>query len=260
MGRRFRAKNKAEKVKLKAHNRVNKLKSEYKCNRIQKAAKYIRNLSDITLCDAEITALGKGLKFIPFSKVKINDIMRDFKITERNMRLRVLLANTKQKEVTAFKKKSSFSPLTSGSNNLENYLFATKLELAKLKFGKRHNLSKSEAIALKTLKCNKDIVIRKADKGNTIVILNRDDYITEGHKQLHNGIHYEKIEKIDLERTYIEVRNHVSYMYLHKEIDKNTHDYLYDTTNKSKTSYIYFLPKLHEIKHGSFKKGQEYCD
>ena len=39
------------------------------------------------------------------------------------------------------------------------------------------NLPKVEFYALKSLPENKDVIIQKADKGNTVVILNRKDYV-----------------------------------------------------------------------------------
>ena len=41
-----------------------------------------------------------------------------------------------------------------------------------------NNLSKEEHLALKDLIKNRDLVIQKADKGNTLVILNKNDYIS----------------------------------------------------------------------------------
>ena len=75
--------------------------------------------------------------------------MRDFQRTERQMRLKVIMEHAKQTEKATFKKKSEYTPITCDSNNLENYLFATKLELAKLKFGTRYNLTTPESAALK---------------------------------------------------------------------------------------------------------------
>ena len=67
-------------------------------------------------------------------------------------------------------------------------------------------------------------------------------------RQLNNGVHYEKIDSINLDRTYIDVRNHVACMYLRNDINKTTFDYLYDISNKAKTPYIYFLPNIHKVK------------
>ena len=39
------------------------------------------------------------------------------------------------------------------------------------------NLPKGEFDALKIILKNKDIIVQKADKGNTVVILNRKDYV-----------------------------------------------------------------------------------
>jgi hypothetical protein len=44
----------------------------------------------------------------------------------------------------------------------------------------RDNVTKAERQALKSLVENTQIVINKADKGSTIVVLNRSDYIEEG--------------------------------------------------------------------------------
>ena len=40
----------------------------------------------------------------------------------------------------------------------------------------RRTLSKEEHFALKNLVKNKDLIIQEADKGNTVVILNKNDY------------------------------------------------------------------------------------
>ena len=40
----------------------------------------------------------------------------------------------------------------------------------------KHNITMNETTAIKDLKANKDIMIMKADKGNTTVVLNMSDY------------------------------------------------------------------------------------
>ena len=54
--------------------------------------------------------------------------------------------------------------------------------------GKRHsNISKSEFASLRSLSRDDSIVIKKADKSGTIVIMKKCDYIAEVERQLHNS-------------------------------------------------------------------------
>ena len=124
MGRRTNAKMKAKNKAKRRQSRFTKIRTFNKADRVAHASKYIRNLSNITLKEAEITALGKGLKFVPISQLKSTEIVRAFMNTERIMRLKVMFNNEQQPaKRTAFKSKSSFSPLYSTSNNLEKHTY-----------------------------------------------------------------------------------------------------------------------------------------
>ena len=57
------------------------------------------------------------------------------------------------------------------------------------------NLKKEEWKAITTLRNNKYIVIKLADKGRNIVIMNTQDYLQEGLKQLSDSNHYETLEE-----------------------------------------------------------------
>ena len=57
------------------------------------------------------------------------------------------------------------------------------------------HLTKKEIAALKSLKSNGSIIIRKADKGGNTVILNKKDYIAEANRQLRNTRHYKPVSK-----------------------------------------------------------------
>ena len=46
------------------------------------------------------------------------------------------------------------------------------------------NLSPSEQLSLKQLKCDRNIVIKEADKGSAVVVWDREDYISEANRQL----------------------------------------------------------------------------
>ncbi|KAM9330702.1 uncharacterized protein PAF06_017093 [Gastrophryne carolinensis] len=57
------------------------------------------------------------------------------------------------------------------------------------------NITKEEQKAISTLKENKDIIIKQADKGGAIVIMNTCDYKQEAYRQLSNTLHYAKLQE-----------------------------------------------------------------
>ena len=57
-----------------------------------------------------------------------------------------------------------------------------------------NNLSKFEYKALLILGKNRDIVIKKADKGSITVVMDRSTYLQEGYIQLNNPQYYRKLD------------------------------------------------------------------
>ena len=57
----------------------------------------------------------------------------------------------------------------------------------------KSNLTKDEISALRGLKDNSNIVIKSADKGGAIVVVDREVYITEAYRQLNNTKYYKKL-------------------------------------------------------------------
>ena len=57
------------------------------------------------------------------------------------------------------------------------------------------NLSAMERRALNKLRKNQTIVKKPADKGSATVILSRENYIREAHRQLNNPKYYKKLDK-----------------------------------------------------------------
>ena len=55
------------------------------------------------------------------------------------------------------------------------------------------NLPKAETDALKILLKNKDIIVQKTDKGNTVVILNRKDYVCKKKNILNDSSKFHKV-------------------------------------------------------------------
>ena len=69
------------------------------------------------------------------------------------------------------------------------------------------NLPKAEFDALKSLIRNKELIIQKADKGNTLVLLNRKDYISKMKLILSDISKFKKIQIDDSK-----VLNHLIHM------------------------------------------------
>ena len=55
------------------------------------------------------------------------------------------------------------------------------------------NINCKERAAIQSIKRNKNVIIKAADKGGAIVILNRYDYIKEGKNQLNHQQNYQSL-------------------------------------------------------------------
>jgi hypothetical protein len=106
-------------------------------------------------------------------------------------------------------KKTGYEPEFS-CHTLENYISLTKLELFYLPVRKfRDNISKKERLSIKNLKRNKQLIIKKADKNGNVVVLDKDNDLSEGYRQL-NMPHYEQIENHNLENLQTELNKYIN--------------------------------------------------
>ena len=106
------------------------------------------------------------------------------------------------------------------------------------RFPKSDNLSQYERRALKELQQNKDITIKKADKGGAMVIMDTSEYIKEGLRQLKDTKYYLK-KDTDLTSHHTEcVRILVTDMHNSKEISDKTFDYLTRYTPRTPKFYM----------------------
>ena len=91
------------------------------------------------------------------------------------------------------KAKSNFSAPKSSDKNFENQIdYLLNLPLEKLTARKTSNLNKKEWFALKSLMNDKEIVIKKADKGGADVIMSASHYEKMVYSQIHNKRTYKK--------------------------------------------------------------------
>ena len=99
------------------------------------------------------------------------------------------------KEPHPFHVKSNWMPPVQQSIALESYLESVKAQLADIRVKKsKNNLSRNEMLALKELKNNSTMKLKKADKASTTVIMNKSNKIQEAEVQLENREHYKPLE------------------------------------------------------------------
>ena len=224
-----------------------KLKTAQISLKAEQSEHFIKNLSDRSLSDIEKIALGRGLKFIttPTKPTRVS-ILTALKGLIRTMRIRYTLHGKNARKLSKFRLKSSWFPAVTYSKNLEDYLEATKVELAKMPIrNASSNTSKAEKIALQSLKKDCSVVLKPFDKGRGIAVINRSDYVHEVNRQL-NSVHYENLDQDITKETKQLVVAQLKSMWLNKEIDETTFKYLNPNNHKIRTPVIYVLPKVHK--------------
>ena len=167
----------------------------------------VTNLSTYSLTAGEISLLSKGVKFIPDKhKVNMVKLLADLNEWERQMRLREYFYKEKEEEDEdrdeqfeeqkfRVKRKSFFTPAKGRDMWLDLYIESVKRDIiGNLKRSGKLNLTKQEQAAFHSLLDNDNIVIRPADKGSGVVVMNRSEYILKLEHEMDNSASYETTE------------------------------------------------------------------
>ena len=121
--------------------------------------KIIINNSSYQLSDIEKTVLAKSLNFAsPPKKLNYADYLTPYELLLRDLK-ELSVDDSILKRVKVDMKKICLSPF-------ENFKFKDEL-----------NITPDELKELKDLSSRKDIIVHKADKGNSVIISNKSDYI-----------------------------------------------------------------------------------
>ena len=109
---------------------------------------------------------------------------------------------------------------------------------------RKGTLIKEEYIAIRSLRKNKNIVIKLADKDSAIVTMDKSLYINEGQKQLNNTQFYEQTSSDFTGEVIHRVNLHIRDMLQKGQISQNACNYW--TTDIDRTQQFYLLPKIHK--------------
>ncbi len=158
------------------------------------------NISGTELTTEETNILSKGLSFCPTNtvdpfKLKVDTFKffralqlkhfftpRSSVLTHHDVVLRNSTAedtDPPNREVTPFRKKSSFIPHSNLNPSIIAYSNLVEIDISnicKTVQNKKCNLSHAELKCLNDLEKRKDIIIRSADKGGSVVIMSHDQY------------------------------------------------------------------------------------
>ena len=157
------------------------------------------------------------------------------------------ISHGQNKSIHPFYVKSNWEPPVQPSVPLEHYLEEVKLQIAEIKITRpKHNLSRKERKALNTLKQNKDLNFKKADKGITPVVMNKNDKIQEGQVQINDLNNYKPLDKPIVKETHMKVSHLISELSRNNYIDDMTKKWLSQTPNPPRIPEFYTLTKIHK--------------
>ncbi|NP_001037978.1 uncharacterized protein LOC733763 [Xenopus tropicalis] len=130
----------------------------------------------------------------------------------------------------------------------------------------RDNLTIKEKRALEKLKNDHDIVIRRADKGGQIVVLNRTDYVTEAYRQLSDTETFIPLEKNPVISYTSELDTLLQEALSFNIIDEALISFIKNDTPKS--AIFHYLPKTHKKERppvgrpiiGIGSLGENFCE
>lgn len=214
------------------HNKkLQKLGFEYSCNS-HDPDKVIFNFSSHILSESEKSLLSKGLNFsIPPRKLNYADTLIPFELLYRDVN-GLELDNLTKEIIKTRMKDTAFSMYNDYDGSKEN------------------NLTTDEVSALRTLITCKDIIIQKSDKGNSVVLVDKNTYVNKIKSLLTDSGKFEKMEiPPGKDYNYIHnqekrISNSLKSLFNKKVINKELYNKLCPTG--SKPGVLYGLAKVHK--------------
>ena len=146
-----------------------------------------------------------------------------------------------------YRPKSDWDPPPGKCGALEAYIEEVEKDIDSLLSQPQHNpdnLNREERSALQSIKDREDIVIKKADKASTVVVLDKQTYLAEAQRQLSDEKFYVKLDSDPTEKFAKEITDTLTDMYDNGEIGDNVYHSLVPTN--CRPGQFYLLPKIHK--------------
>ena len=107
------------------------------------------------------------------------------------------------------------------------------------------NLTREERESLKKLRNNQNIIIKPADKGSAVVVMNTADYIAEADRQLSDEKYYVRLGEPTYTQNIPKIKKILDQLLEKRFIDKKQHNY-FSGPRDIKQRVFYLLPKIHK--------------
>ena len=143
------------------------------------------------------------------------------------------------------KNKTSFTPPSGRNVNLDTYITTSKTFISNMNKEHnfiKHNITLEQRKAIKVLSEDESIIIKEADKGGGIVIMNVDFYKSKVLEMLTDVSYYKSIPNSNTKTIFSEIKDLIK----GSNMTKQEIDYLLNFD--CKTSTFYGLPKIHKSK------------
>lgn len=211
----------------------------------------IINMSSISLSSPQIRILSKGLKFTPTPVSNLTELEKDIDEFCRKLRLKEYFYEDEtvretNDDISLARNKSNFHPKRNRDKTLDTCIDSLQKASKNLKSFSvptaKENLTHSERRALKQLKQNRNIIIKEADKGGTVCVMDRTFYAEKIHQMLDDSSTYTRIKDDQISPTINKIK-HLIKRYPNVLTEKEV-DYL--TNFEIKGSNLYGLPKVHK--------------
>ena len=152
------------------------------------------------------------------------------------------------KEPHPFHVKSDWDPPIQPSVALETFLDKVKCELGIIKLNRPiDNLSQGERNAPKELSRDQNIVLKKADKGTTTIIMNKTDKLNEGQVQLDDIHNYRPFDKPRVGSTAKKVHQLIQSLLQEGHIVDMTAKWLSLMPDPPRIPVVYTLTKIRKL-------------
>jgi len=209
-------------------------------------------LSKLPLSNSEIHILNRGLTFVPTPVISLDPIVQSVTNFSRHLKLHNYFAcrpNLGNYTKSQFTDKSTWTPSDSNiDNDVLDCITSISNDVKNLSIQKeKKNLNQNEYQAIKDLKNNPNIIIKKADKGSAVVIMDKCNYVSEGYRQLNNAAHYKEIFAPLYLENAVKISEILKNLYDSGRLTKKEFIYLSPPENPRQRRF-YMLPKIHKDK------------